>query len=449
MATDSVLNLFIDPYQLEQQRQAGLDRSAAQFAQMDPMEKASYGIYRGGSNLARGIGGLLGAEDPQMQRQAQRRAFLQQIDMSNPESLVQAIRASTNDPELNAFLMGKYKELTSIQKEQSLIAKNQAWESAKTDSEKKRNLLSNVEQALSENRPVDPTELNRAKLAWAQETKPKTFQDPATGAINTVPGLDVNLFPNLGKVLTAGSAGLPRVASTIETPASRAAQEKEVSSIEGSISNIDDSLNAVKGIKDIRTGSISTNPWLVNYAKSLPTGAKVQDNLLRTVTAGKVIDTIMEMKQQSKTGATGFGALNGRELDQLEAKARTLDPASPAFETDLKYIEDKLIANKAKLQESLNKKQTSQTPQAATNWQNPQGNEGRLAILNAELAKATNPADIAGLQREIRALGGQATSAKGKMTDEQKIMATMADPRNKGRSRAEVEAALRKAGQIQ
>ena len=448
MATDSVLGLFADPFQLAQQQSAATDQRAAQFARMSPMEQAQYGIYGGASRLAGGVAGLMGVQDPAMQRQAQRRALIQQVNMTDPASLVQAIRASSNDPELNSYLMGKYKELTGIQKEQSVIEKNKAWEASKTDSEKKRNLLSDVEQALSEGKAVDPADLNRARLAWAQETKPKTFQQP-DGSIATVPGVDVNLFPNLGRALSSSGVAAPRMANTIETPASQAVKEKEIEAINSSVSNIDDSLNAVKGIKDVRTGSISTNPWLVDYAKKLPTGAKVQDNLLRTITAGKVIDTIMEMKQQSKTGATGFGALNGRELDQLEAKARTLDPASPAFETDLKYIEDKLIANKTKLQESLGKKQAAQIPQNSANWQNPQGNEGRLAILNAELAKATNPADIAGLQREIKALGGQPASLKGKMTDEQKIMATMADPRNKGRSRAEIEAALRKAGQIQ
>jgi hypothetical protein len=116
MATDSVMSLFMDPNQLAQQQSAAVNQRAAQYSQMDPMQRAQYGIYRGASNLATGVAGLMGVEDPQMQRQSQRRAFIQQIDMTNPESLVQGIRASSSDPELNAFLLGKYKELETINK---------------------------------------------------------------------------------------------------------------------------------------------------------------------------------------------------------------------------------------------------------------------------------------------------------------------------------------------
>lgn len=423
MATDSILGLFTDPYQYMQQQNQAQNTAATQFAQLTPMQQAQYGLYKGGSQLGGAFAGAMGIQDPALQRQSQRRAFLQQIDMSSPDSLVQAIKASSNDPELNAYLMGKYKELTGIQKEQSVIRKNEAWEASKTDSEKKRTLLSDVEQKLADGQNVEPGELNRAKLAYAQETKPKTFQQP-TGEIVTVPGIDVNLFPNLGKVLTSGGAGGgTKMAGVIETPASIEAKQKGVDAATSAISGIDDSLNAVKGIRDLRAGSLSTNPWLVNTMKNYPTAAMAQEGLVKTITAGKVIDTIAEMKQQSKTGATGFGALNGRELDQLEAKARLLNPQSPTFEADLKYIEDKLLDSKNKIQADLSKKKAALP---AANWQNPQGNAGRIAILNAELAKATNPADIAGLKREIASLGGTPSlKLESQQSFESKILKTL------------------------
>ena len=39
---------------------------AAAFAQMDPMQRAQFGIYSGGAMLGQGIGGLLGGEDPRL-----------------------------------------------------------------------------------------------------------------------------------------------------------------------------------------------------------------------------------------------------------------------------------------------------------------------------------------------------------------------------------------------
>lgn len=456
MATDNLQALFGGTMLPEEMQQQLLNQRARDFATLTPSQQLGVMGYKAGAGLGQGLAQAMGVDitDPAIKRMSTLRALSQGVSNTS-EGMMQFAQKlrDAGFPTEAAQAMDKAREIaateagTKLKGAQAVKAEN--FEAARTDSEKKRTLLSDVEQSLASGEQVDPTKLNQARLAWAQETRPKTFQQP-DGSIATVPGVDANLFPNLNKALTAGGAGGVSKAGTIETKASQANTEKEISTIESSITGIDDSLNAIKGIRDIRTGSISTNPFLVEQMKKYPTAAKAQDNLLKTITAGKVVETIMEMKQQSKTGATGFGALNTRELELLESTARALDPASPTFEKDLKYIEDKLTASKTKLQGSLSKKQP-QAPQTGTNtsWQNPQGNEGRLAILNAELAKATNPADIAGLKREIASLGGQAATTKAKMTDEQKITATMNDPRNKGRSRADIEAALRKAGHIQ
>lgn len=447
MATDSIAGLFMSPEMYQQQRDQAALSSFAQQAQMDPLQRASMGAMYGGYQLGNVLAGAMGGQDPQLQRQTQRRALLQQINMADPTSLKQAIQASANDPELSTFLLGKYKELTAIQKDQSVIAKNEAWEAAKTDSEKKRNLLSEVEQALTEGKTVEPTKLNQARLAWAQETKPKTFQDPTTGTLQTVPGVDVNLFPQLAQTLTK----TPTKAGTIETEKSTELKQQAVAKIDSSISGIDDSLSAIKGIRDVRAGSISTNPWLVDTLKKYPTAAADQDSLLRTVVANKVIGTIQEMKSQSATGATGFGALNGRELDQLEATVRALNPAAPSFEKQLKYVEDTLVKNKTALEKAKTQKELKLSSATGTGL-NPQGNEGRIAILQQEYAKASqagNQADMAGLTRELATLGAKPSTTgtiKGKLTFEQKVQQTMSDPKNAGKTRAQIEAALRAAG---
>lgn len=447
MATDSAMGLFQSPeqYQLAQQ-QAQMEQARA-YAAQDPMQRAVAGQYFAGGQLGRALSGMLGVEDPMMQRQAQRRAFIQQVDMSKPESLVQAIRASSNDPELSAFLMGKYKELTAIQKDQSVITKNENFQASQADAEKKRNIISTVEDKLSRGEQVDPVEINKAKLAFGDISRPKTFQQ-ADGTIVTVPPtVDTSMFPNIGKFMTsAGSAvGGPKMAGVIETPKSIAGKEAEVNTAQSAISSLDDSLNAVKSIRDLRAGSVSTNPYLVGVLKNYPSAAMAQEDLVKTITQGKVIDTIAEMKSQSKTGATGFGALSGRELDLLESKARRLNPQSPTFENDLKYIEDNLITSKSKIQTELGKKKA-----ALPNANNVAGVDGRIAILQQEYAKAVQQGDqanIAGLTRELATLGAKPSttgSQKGTLTFEQKVQRTLAA--NPGASRAAVEAQLRAAG---
>lgn len=93
MATDSVMSLFMDPMQIAQQRSAGVDQRAAQFAQMDPFQRAQYGIYRGASNLATGAAGMMGVEDPQMKLAAARQQIMQQVNQNDPQSLAQAAQA--------------------------------------------------------------------------------------------------------------------------------------------------------------------------------------------------------------------------------------------------------------------------------------------------------------------------------------------------------------------
>jgi hypothetical protein len=167
--------------------------------------------------------------------------------------------------------------------------------------------------------------------------------------------------------------------------------------------------------------------------------------------ANKVIGTIQEMKNQSATGATGFGALNGRELDQLEATVRALNPAAPSFEKQLKYVEDTLVKNKTALEKAKTQKELKLSNATGTGL-NPQGNEGRIAVLQQEYAKAAqagNQADMAGLTRELATLGAKPSTTgtiKGTITFEQKVQKTMEDPKNKGKTRAQIEAALRAAG---
>ena len=120
MATaDQTMGLFTTPEQYQQAQLQQILANRASQAQMTPEQQAQFALGTGIDRAAQGIGGFMGIQDPQMQLQAQRRALIQQVDMSSPDSLVQAIKASSNDPELNAFLMNKYKELETVHKTQA------------------------------------------------------------------------------------------------------------------------------------------------------------------------------------------------------------------------------------------------------------------------------------------------------------------------------------------
>lgn len=96
MATDIVQSLFgISPDMLQRQQDAMLDRQALQFAQMDPFERANYGIFRGSGQLGGALGRALGGQDPELARVSLRQSLAQQIDFNDPTSIQEGVRTLT------------------------------------------------------------------------------------------------------------------------------------------------------------------------------------------------------------------------------------------------------------------------------------------------------------------------------------------------------------------
>ena len=119
MATSDFLGLFVSPeqYQAQQlaQQQAAEQQRAFNFAQLSPRDQAVYGTFLGAQQLGRGFSGLLGVQDPQLQRIRQREQIMQSINPADPESLMAGIqRASqSNDPELALTLANYMRDAAS------------------------------------------------------------------------------------------------------------------------------------------------------------------------------------------------------------------------------------------------------------------------------------------------------------------------------------------------
>ena len=97
MATDIVQGLFgMTPESYQQQRDAEAYKRAAAFGQMDPMQAARTSIYYGANQLGGAIGGMLGAEDPQLVRIRQQQQVLSGLDVTNLESIAQAVKRAND-----------------------------------------------------------------------------------------------------------------------------------------------------------------------------------------------------------------------------------------------------------------------------------------------------------------------------------------------------------------
>jgi hypothetical protein len=78
----------VTPELYQEQRDLMRQKQAMAFAQQDPRAQATFGLYRAGQQVGQALGGLMGAEDPQMRLISQRNALAKQIDMNDPESIM-------------------------------------------------------------------------------------------------------------------------------------------------------------------------------------------------------------------------------------------------------------------------------------------------------------------------------------------------------------------------
>ena len=126
MADSIVGGLFgITPESYQDTRQQLEQAQALQQAQLDPYAAVNYMAARAGQQLGRGIGGLLGAEDPQLRIISARNAVMREVDPNNPISLQNAIqRLSSAGDQAGALQLSDY--LRKAQGDYALIQQRTA-----------------------------------------------------------------------------------------------------------------------------------------------------------------------------------------------------------------------------------------------------------------------------------------------------------------------------------
>ena len=79
-----VSSLFgITPESLQMQRDAAMEQQAVNYAKLDPFQRATANIYSGANRLGGAFGSMLGGQDPELARVAQRQALLKQAQPSD------------------------------------------------------------------------------------------------------------------------------------------------------------------------------------------------------------------------------------------------------------------------------------------------------------------------------------------------------------------------------
>ena len=121
MATNIVQSLFgVTPEAYQRAQDTAAEAQALQFAKLDPMARATYGIYRGAGQLGGALGRALGGEDPELARISLRQQVASQIDYSDPNSVQRAMRMlQPTDPQGAMMLMQVADQATTRQATQA------------------------------------------------------------------------------------------------------------------------------------------------------------------------------------------------------------------------------------------------------------------------------------------------------------------------------------------
>ena len=131
MAENIVAGLFgLTPEMYGEQQRRGALQEGITLAQLDPAARGAAMTYAGARGLGNAIGGALGIEDPQLKLISARNSIAQQIDQTNPESILKGAQmlAQAGDQQ-GAFALAQY-----ARQAQSEMAQTQQRKAAETAS---------------------------------------------------------------------------------------------------------------------------------------------------------------------------------------------------------------------------------------------------------------------------------------------------------------------------
>jgi len=297
------------------------------------------------AQLGRGIGGALGAEDPQLKLISMRNAIIKGVNLNDPQALQQVSSrlAQFGDMEgaygVSELAKNRAESAATIGLREAQAKKANEYQMATTSSERNRKLIAEADVAIKEGRPLSATQESALRFQVAQEQKPKVFRDATTGELTTIEPLNFSLAaPNVAKYLklaeTTGTAG---GVTTIQTPQS---QELQVSQAEA----LKELTNRTKDVKTVIKESMALiGNRTTGYGAILSilpeTDARTLNNNIETIKSNLAFAQLNALKEASKSGASGLGAVTVKEFESLQSSISKLDPYSKNFKNDLERID--------------------------------------------------------------------------------------------------------------
>jgi len=448
-----ILGLFTTPEQYQQNQLAQFQNRAAQEVQLNPFQQAALGARTAGYQLGQGVGSALGGQDPQLQLIAATQQIARSANLADPASLEAVAQQLANIG--NMPLAINYADRAKALREEkrkgaeseALIGlrgaqaeKAKKYEQQIQVSKENRDIIARIEEKLA----TDPTydindkqnakEIAQARMILGQEMKTRTITDRDTGALlGTIEGLDINFSaPNLARLLTEqqavkkeGEVTTPAVGTTTstdtglkvtETPSSLLKKKEEadketakVEELKRESEGFQEGLSAIRVLRGTIAGTAkivgpTTTGWGALLAVLPESDAMTLSDNTQTIKDNIALTKLKELKQQSKTGASGLGALNMKEFDAIQGIIARLNPKSKNYANDLKTIDDffaraeKLMSEQgARVEERVaNRPTTTKTPA-------PSGAGDKEARIKAAVDRAMADPRTKGTRAQVEA----------------------------------------------
>ena len=418
MAENIVAGLFgLTPEMYGQQQRRSALQEGIDLAQLDPAARGAALTYAGARGLTGAVGGAMGIEDPQLKLISTRNTIAQQIDQTNPESILQGAKMlSQMGDQQGAMALAEYYRKAQgemAQTEQRLAAAKASLAQAARERQQATpndiqiaNEIATLEDALTrvEDLPADPertraknllntrlTELRRLTSKGEKAEAKTEIQKLQEYAASLPPGSP--LLAQVQAVIKAKSEAkgttitnvLPGDKALADIPAFRASVQR---TIEPQLKAVTAADNALENIQD----SINTN----NFASF----RAAQTQFARAISGSG------DLSQKELLAAGADPSLLGGTADYL---AR-LFTSTPTLDTQEKIKKTLLAIKKV----STNKAKTEIEAQRKIAYSNPGYDKARVdqALDFPEFSGQQTPAVAGDYAEQARALLKQRQEAK-------------------------------------
>jgi len=449
MAENIVAGLFgmtPEAYQ-GQQYQQDLKRGY-ELAQLSPGAAAQANLMASVGQLGRGVAGALGVQDPALVRMSQRNQLLQEIDLTDQDSLVAAAKKAASMGDVQ-FATGLIDRARSMAESQSNIALKQA-QTLKalqpeklTGDERYIQALRVVETKLQKGEKPTATELANANISGQMLSKPRSYLDQASGQMITQAATDPSkAFPltykEMGATSEDGATTVPKPTVQKATAGNLpAGSQTEIGNIQASLAKLENSAPELESfLQSLKTEEVkfnaTSNTLDLLGATVLPAfgfkeqgGQVKKDEIKRALT--ERVNTLLLMAKGTQTEGDAE-----RAKDQIASTTTFLSQARmigaiEGLQRAEKKLERELLAKRTSLQ-----------------------SQGRATEPTSEATAQETPPVVAPTKQTTPSAAKPAATT-GKMTKEQMINSTIEYQKNQFNrtiTRAQAEQALRNAGKL-